>query len=204
MVCIVNIMTRSYQLKRRAESRDRTREKIVEAAIALHQSKGISATTFGDIAKAAGVGKVTVYRHFADEAALVGACSGQYFQRHPFPDVEEWRGIGDASERLRRGLRDSYRYHRATEAMMARVLAEARDLPLMAPYHDYWGGAAEVLAEPWPGSERDKALLKAGLALALDFDTWRLLARGQGLGDDQAIELMMRLTCDCAPKTNRA
>ncbi len=199
MVCIVNIMTRSYQLKRRAESRDRTREKIVEAAIALHQSRGIAATSMGDIAKAAGVGKVTVYRHFPDEAALVGACSGLYFQRHPFPDVEAWRGIGDASERLHRGLRDSYRYHRATEAMMARVLAEARDLPLMAPYHDYWRGAAEVLAEPWPGSAREMALLKAGLALALSFDTWHLLARGQGLSDDQAVRLMMRLTCDCAP-----
>jgi AcrR family transcriptional regulator len=201
MVCIVNIMKRSYQLKRRAESRDRTRQKIVDAAIALHQSKGLAATSVGDIAERAKVGKVTVYRHFPDEAALVGACSGQYFQRHPFPDIEEWRGIGDASERLRRGLRDSYRYHRATEPMMTRVLAEARDLPLMAPYHAYWRGAADILAAAWPvsASARDKALLKAGLALALGFDSWHLLVRGQGLTDDQAIELMMRLTSDCPP-----
>ena len=83
--------------------------------------------------------------------------------------------------------------------MIARVLAEARDLPLMAPYHDYWRGAAEVLAEPWPGTAREMALLKAGLALALSFDTWRLLVRGQGLSDGQAVGFMMRLTCDCAP-----
>jgi len=199
IVCITNIMKRSYQLKRRAETQGRTRQKIVDAAIELHQSKGLAATTVGDIAERAKVGKVTVYRHFPDEAALVGACSGQYFQRHPFPDIEEWRRIQDPYERLRRGLRDSYGYHRATEPMMTRVLAEARDLPLMAPYHAYWQGAADVLAAAWPASAGGKTLLKAGLALALGFDTWHLVVRGQGLTDDQAIELMMRLTCDCPP-----
>lgn len=190
-------MKRSYHLKQRAQSRDRTRQKIVEAAIALHQSKGLAATTISDIAERAKVGKVTVYRHFPDEAALVGACSGQYFQRHPLPDIEGWRRIGDACERLRLGLRETYRYHRETEAMMAQVLAEARDLPIMEPYHAHWRHAAEVLAEPWSASITDKVLLNAGLALALTFETWHLLVRAEGLTDDRAIELMMRLTCDC-------
>lgn len=193
-------MKRSYRLKRRAESQGRTRQKIVEAAIELHQSKGLAATTMSDIAARAKVGKVTVYRHFPDEAALVGACSGQYFQRHPFPDPRDWRNISDASERLRRGLRDTYAYHRATEPMMSRVLAEARDLPLMDPYHAHWRHASDVLLAAWPGSARRKILLKAALALALSFDTWRLLVRQQHLTDNQAIELMIRLTRDCQPK----
>lgn len=199
MMSIMKSMKRPYQLKRRAESQDRTRQKIVDAAIALHQSKGLAATTVEDIARRAKVGKVTVYRHFPDEVALVGACSGQYFQRHPLPDIEDWRNIGDPPERLRRGLRDTYRYHRETEAMMSRILPEARGLPVMAPYDDHWRRAADILAEPWPASPGGKALLKAGVALALAFDTWQLLARGQGLSDDQAIELMMRLTRDCPP-----
>lgn len=199
MVCIMKTMKRPYELKRRAESQDRTRQKIVEAAIELHQSKGLAATTVGDIAKRAKVGKVTVYRHFPDEAALVGACSGQYFARHPLPAIEDWRNIGDPSERLHRGLSDTYRYHRETEAMMSRVLAEARDLPIMDPYHAHWRRAAEILAEPWPGPAGGKALLKAAMALALAYNTWQLLVRGQGLSDEQATELMMRLTCDCPP-----
>lgn len=193
-------MKRSYRLKRRAESQARTRQKIVDAAIELHQAKGLAATTMADIAEHAEVGKVTVYRHFPDEAALVGACSGQYFERHPFPDPEDWRGIRDPSERLRRGLHDVYTYHRATEPMLTRVLAEARDLPVMAPYHAHWQHAAEVLAAAWPPSFRRKAPLKAALALALGFDTWRLLVRAHGLTDDQAIELMTRLTRDCGPE----
>jgi len=198
-MCIMKSMKRSYQLKQRAQSRDRTRQRIVDAAIALHQSKGLAATTISDIAERAKVGKVTVYRHFPDEAALVGACSGQYFQRHPLPDTEDWRRIGDAHERLRLGLREAYRYHRATEAMMAQVLSEARGLPIMEPYNAHWRRAVEILVEPWSASTIDKVLLKAGLALALTFETWHLLVRSEGLTDAQAIELMMRLTCDCRP-----
>ena len=94
-------MARAYTLKRRAESREATRSRIVEAAIELHQTIGPSATTVTDIAERAGVGRVTVYRHFPDEAALAWACSGLYLQRNPPPDEEAWRAIADPGERLR-------------------------------------------------------------------------------------------------------
>lgn len=192
----MNPMTRSYQLKRRAERQDETRQKIVEAAIALHQDKGLAATTMSDVAERAGVGRVTVYRHFPDEAALVSACSGQYFERHPFPDPEPWLGIADPAERLRRGLGESYAYHRETEPMMAGVLAEARDHPLVAPYHAHWRRCADVLASGWPAKLRRQHDLKAACALAIGFDTWRTLVRDEGLTDAQAIALMLRLTGD--------
>ena len=195
---IANIMKRPYTLKQRAADRDRTRQRIVEAAIELHQAKGLAATSVSDIAERAQVGKVTVYRHFPDDADLLAACSGQYFQRHPFPNPDDWQEISDASERLRHGLRETYAYHRATEPMIARVMAETCDLPLMEPYHMHWRHAADMLASAWPESRRT-ALLKAALALALSFDTWRQLVRAQGLTDDQAIALMMRLVEDRKP-----
>lgn len=191
-------MTRSYKLKQRGEAQNRTRQKIVEAAIELHQTKGLSATTMRDIAERAEVGRVTVYRHFPDEMALVSACSGAYFQRHPLPDPEPWRSVEDATERTRRGLREAYAFHRSTEAMMTRVYDEARDLPVMAPYHMHWQRAAAVLAEAWPAKGRQRVLRNAALAHALSFDTWRSLVRGQGLSDAQAVDLMLRLACDCS------
>jgi AcrR family transcriptional regulator len=189
-------MKRSYHLKRRADSQSRTRQKIVDATIELHQAKGLKATTMNDIAERAQVGKVTVYRHFPDDESLVQACSGQYFQRHPFPDLEDWRAIDDASERLRRGLNDTYDYHEATAPMMTRVLAEARHLPIMEPYHTYWKRAADVLAAGWSVAGRRRTLLKSGLALAVSFDTWRTLVQEQQLTNAQAIELMMKLIRD--------
>jgi AcrR family transcriptional regulator len=195
-------MVRSYQLKRRAERQDQTRQRIIEAAIALHQSKGLVATTMSDIAKRAKVGRVTVYRHFPDEAALVGACSGEYFQRHPLPDPEPWLSFRDATERLDRALRETYAYHRETDAMMSQVYAEARDHPVMAPYHAHWRRAADILVAAWPVKGRCKVLLRAAILLAIGFETWRSLVREQSLTDDQAIGLMLRLTCDC-PSNSR-
>lgn len=189
-------MARPYQLKQRAARQRRTREKIVEAAIELHQEKGVAATSMRDIAAKAKVGTVTVYRHFPDEAALVGACSGTYFERHPFPDLERWRAIADPRERLRAGLTEAYAYHRATAPMIAMALDEARDAPIMAPYHAYWREAAEVLLAAWPKQRQPRKQLKAALSLAVSFDTWRILVRDQGLSDEQAIDLMVRLVGD--------
>jgi AcrR family transcriptional regulator len=169
------------------------------AAIELHQTKGLAATTISDIAEHANVGRVTVYRHFPDQESLVGACSGQYFERHPFPDPTPWAAIEDPMARLRRGLRDIYAYHRETEPMMSRVIADARDLPIMAPYHAHWRRAADVIVAAWSVTGRRKMLLRAAVGLALSFDTWRTLIRDQGLSHDQAIELMARLTVDGAP-----
>jgi AcrR family transcriptional regulator len=190
-------MARSYQLKRRAEQHDQTRQRIIDAAIELHQTIGPAATTMSDIAQRAGVGRVTVYRHFPDEPTLSKACSGQYFERHPLPDVDSWRSIAVPVERLRSGLREAYSYHAATVAMMSHVLADARDHPALAPYHAYWAHAADVLVAPFRTRGRRRTLLRSGIALALSFDTWRTLVSEQGLTPDQALELMLKLASDC-------
>jgi AcrR family transcriptional regulator len=191
-------MTRAYRMKERAERQDKTRQKIVEAAIALHQTKGPLATSMADIAEKAGVGRVTVYRHFPDEATMVRACSGQYFERNPLPDPESWRAIAGPAERLRHALAEAYAYHRSTETMMTRVLADARDHPMVAPYHAHWRRAAEVLAEGFPDKGRRRIQLTAALALALSFDSWRTLVRDYALTDEEASSVASRLVCDCA------
>jgi hypothetical protein len=88
--------------------------------------------------------------------------------------------------------------------MMTHVLADARDHPVVAPYHAHWERAADVLTAPWRASGRRRTLLRAALALALSFDTWRTLVREQQLTDDQAVELALRLTCDCGPDAGGA
>ena len=156
-------MSRSYQLKRRAEHQDQTRQRIIEATIELHQTIGPKATTVSEIAERAQVGRVTVYRHFPDEPTLSRACSGQYIEQHPFPDPGRWLAIADPVERLRTGLRETYAYHRATEAMITRALADARDHPVMEPYHAHWRHAADVLTKPWRERGRRRTLLRAGI-----------------------------------------
>ena len=47
---------RKYQLRKRAEGLDATRERIVEATAALHYEQGVAATSYVQIAERAGVG----------------------------------------------------------------------------------------------------------------------------------------------------
>lgn len=186
-------MARTYELKRRAERQVETRQRIVDAAIALHQEVGPTATAISDIAERARVGRVTVYRHFPDELSLARACSGHYLEQHPLPDFGPWRSIADPAERLRVALRETYVYHRATEAMMARVLADPGPVDVMEGYRAHWRRARDVLAAGWPVRGRRRALLRAGIGHALEFGTWQSLVREQGLADDDAVEVAARL-----------
>jgi hypothetical protein len=77
--------------------------------------------------------------------------------------------------------------------MMEQVFGESRGLAIMKPYFDHWQRAAEILAEPWNPSASGNRKLVAALRLALAFETWHLLVQEQGLGEDQAIEMMIRL-----------
>ncbi len=191
-------MGRPYQLRQRADRQQETRQRIIEATIELHQTVGPAATTITQISDRAGVGRVTVYRHFPEQLALDQACSGLYFERNPAPDPDSWKPIADPVERLRVGLAETYAYHARTERMITHALADARDHPVMAPYHDHWSRAVGVLLEPWPTSGRRRKQLKAALALAVSFDSWRTLVREQRLSHPQAIDLIARLTRESA------
>jgi AcrR family transcriptional regulator len=189
-------MTREYRLKRRAERQDETRQRIVNATIELHQTIGPAATTISDIADRAGVGRVTVYRHFPDELTLFRACSGSYLQRNPLPDPQRWHEIVDPLQRLRSALVEVYDYHRTHEGMFTHVLADARDHDVMTPYYAHWERAADVLVAPWRARGRRRTLLRAGIGLALSFDSWRSLVRDHGLTNDQAVDVALRLAVD--------
>ncbi len=186
-------MTRRYQMKARAEQHDETRQRIVDAAIELHQTIGPMVTTVSDLARQAGVGRVTVYRHFPDELSLARACSGHYLAEHPAPDLERWQRIEDPEQRLRQGLAEAYAYHRWTEAMMTRVLSQAREHEVTQPILAYWREAAEVLTRPWHARGRRREQLHAAILLAVSFETWRSLTKDSGLTDAEAIEVAVGL-----------
>ena len=76
---------------------------------------------------------------------------------------------------------------------MTHVLADARNHEVMQPYHEHWRHAVEVLLTPWQARGRRRTLLRAAIALALSFDTWRTLVCDNGLTNDQAADVMLRL-----------
>jgi AcrR family transcriptional regulator len=189
-------VSRRYELKQRAERQQQTRQRIVDAAIELHEALGPARTTVTEVAERAGVGRLTIYRHFPDEASLLTACSTHYLTLYPPPDPTGWKRISDPRDRLRRALAETYAYHRRTEPMLSKVLRDVGDNPIMDPYHDHWRRAAEVLMAGWRARGRRRRLLQAAVGHALAFQTWRSLVRDQRLDDEDAVDLMVRLTGD--------
>src|SRR5262252_2945055 len=116
-------------MRRRAEQVDQTRLRIVQATVELHGTVGPAATTIAAIAEAAGVTRLTVYRHFPDETALFGACSAHWLSRQQLPDPGAWSGIGDPAARLRAGLADLYRFYRAGAGMLTCLYRDFAALP---------------------------------------------------------------------------
>src|SRR4051795_10238958 len=107
-------MKRAYELKKRAERQDETRRRITEAAVALHEEVGVARTTVAEIARRAGVQRLTVYNHFAELSDLLPACSAHYAALHPRPDLGPALALEDPVARVRAVLSDLYGWYRET------------------------------------------------------------------------------------------
>ena len=184
-------MTRKYELKRRAERQSETRRRIVDATVGLHTTVGPARTTISAIAGRAGVQRHTVYAHFPDERTLFEACSTHWRERYPLPDSGSWNGIADPARRLRAALQDVYEWYETVEDDLAVFSRDAEVHELTAELGDRRkraiGSLRAELADGWP---RRKAV-QAAIGHALEFETWRSLARRQGLTRKQAVDAML-------------
>jgi AcrR family transcriptional regulator len=156
----------------------------------LHGTLGPARTTMTAVAERAGVQRQTVYRHFANEDELLAACSGHFAARHPWPDTGRWRAIADPAERLRVGLDELYAWYETTGEMWTNVLRDetlvAAVGPNLAPFRAYLDDAADALAAGWGGR---REMLLAAARHAVDFHTWRSLARDGGIKRAGVVEL---------------
>lgn len=180
-------------MRARQESVEQTRLRITEATMRLHERVGPAATTVSAIADEAGVTRLTVYRHFPDDPALVIACSGHWRALHPRPDSRRWASIGDPTQRLRTALSETYAWAHSAAPMMTKIY---RDLDAMPAFVGEFLAQDEqsrvaVLATGFRARGRAARRLHAVLAHALHIRTWASLCVDGGLDDHEAIELMV-------------
>src|SRR5256885_16836927 len=93
--------TRTYELKARAEKQAETRRRIVEATAALHTEVGPARTTVAEIARRAGVQRLTVYNNFPEERELFEACGAYWLAGNPPPGPTPPLGEKKRAQRLR-------------------------------------------------------------------------------------------------------
>jgi AcrR family transcriptional regulator len=193
---------RPYKMKRRAELEAQTRQRITESAIELHGTLGPARTSIKAVAEHAGVPRSTVYRHFADEEVLFGACSAHWAMENPPPDVSRWQKIENPDERLEAALGELYAYYRRAGDMLDKLLRDEAQVPivakLFAPYHQLMEAIAEILmrGRGLRGKARDRT--RAAIGHAIAFRTWQQLSEDEELGDEGAVELMRRLATAAA------
>ena len=182
---------RKYDQKKRAEQTAKTKRRIVEATVGLHQKVGPAATQINEIARIAGVQRVTVYSHFPDEASLFIACSAHWRALHPTPDPAAWLATEDPAKRRRLALRELYGWYRETEPMTANVLRDAELRPalkaiLEAGLARYLSRVHDVLVQTSAVEGERRRRVDAAVWAAIGFHTWRALAP---IGDAEAAEL---------------
>ena len=190
-------MAKRYELKRRAERQEETRQRIVDAAVALHTSVGPLRTTDAAIAASAGVTRVTFYRHFPDDVSLFKACTTHGLVRWPLPDATAWTRVSDPAQRLRVALLELYEYYGFAGDGLVVIL---RDLPRMRPELRVSPNRTEVLramvpvlARGWGARGRRASVGGAAIEHALSVFTWDSLVRRGGLSDDEAVSLLVTL-----------
>jgi AcrR family transcriptional regulator len=175
----MSVERRRYEKRARAASEEATRQRVIDAAIDLHGTVGPARTTISAIAERAGVRRATVYRHFPDERALFMSCSSAWADRHVLPDPSSWTGIEDALDAL-------YAWYEDAEPMLTSVLRDVDAVPMVAEIQArrlaYLAGIEDRLVAGFEDTPR----LRAAIALALDFSTWRTLHR-RGLDRSEAV-----------------
>jgi AcrR family transcriptional regulator len=189
----MSIEKRPYRLKARGDQQNATRLRIIQATTALHDELGPARTTVSEIARRAGVQRLTVYNHFPDETALFEACGSHWMAEHPLPEMSVAFAEADPREGLRQVLTGLYGWYRENEAsnehlQRDRLLIPVLDAVMSIRMDQQMASLADTLAARFMGAEHPLEV-RAAVALALDFWTWRRLSH-EGMTDAGAAAVM--------------
>lgn len=152
-----------------------TRDKILQAAMALFSQRGFEHTTVTQIAKRAGVSRAAIFWHFSDKATLFGEAAAQFFV--PFRDqlkenllhVEPERRLVEIYAVYERFVTDN----RGAIQAFVRWVMESAELrqslqPLLLQLHEQFRQDVEVTLRELLPEGHDAEALATGLVMLLD------------------------------------
>lgn len=189
------VSPRQYRMTARAVSAAATRDRIVDAAMALQAERGALGTGWDDIAARAHVSTATVYRHFPSLDELIPACAETVFHIAGLPTPEQaeriFDGLDDPMARLERLIRGTCDCYSKSEGWLHAARRESDLIPAMQRAVDVQERSIEALARAAVGRSVGKRTLQVVVAL-IDFPFWKSL-KVAGLSDRAATDAVVDL-----------
>jgi len=190
---MVSVMktTRRYTMTTRAEAAERTRLRILDAAVALASTKLLAEISLDDIATRADVSVQTLLRRFGSRAALLEAA-----REHAVAQVAEERRTpaGDVDAAVRVVVDHYERRGDGVVLMLAQEHSDAAVRTITTSgraVHRAWVTEAFAPYLPRDGDERE--VLVDLLGVATDVYTWKQLRRDHGFERTRTEAHMNRL-----------
>jgi AcrR family transcriptional regulator len=126
-------------MTKRAEATEATRKRIVAATVAAHRELGIQATSWDEIARRAGVGVGTVYRHFPTIEDLLPACGEVVEETLGLPQGGEiaavFAGARSMSARIDRLVGEVFGAYERGAPFIENIRRERGELPALEHWH---------------------------------------------------------------------
>ena len=190
---------RNYDNSKRASAAERTRERIVEATIALHDRSGILGTSVDQVARAADVAPGTVRRNFPTRDDLVMACGRHVWADLHLPELGRleplFEGAGSRRTRLER-LVDALCASYERGALRLEIAhREAGSVDALRAFLAHLGEYREGLVREALAGKAPASLVQTLNGLTA-FATWKAL-RDAGLSPKAIREAMRQAVC-CA------
>ncbi len=157
----------------------RNRERLLQSAQRLFAEKGIQEVTMSAIAKDAGVGKGTLYRHFADKAAVCHALLDGDMRRFQQQTLVALQSAGDEVEALRWFLGEAADYVVNHSDLLCEVANQGGVEMLSHPAHIWWRQTILGLLERIH-PDGDRSYMADGFYVLLDVQTIRFQRRTLG------------------------
>lgn len=125
-------MPRSYSLGKRAIQQAATRRRIIDAALALYQEQGVSATTMQDVARRADVAPGTVANHFGSRDELAAEVTGGLLAHLRMPTPDHFDGVELLADRISLLVRELGEFFERSEPWYRVAQRESAGVPAWA------------------------------------------------------------------------
>jgi AcrR family transcriptional regulator len=165
-----------------------TRQRIVDAALALHAERGVLGTKPAQIAARAEVALTTFYNHFPALGSLVRACTARGRELIPAPDSAIVSALPPVpAVRIERMTRTLFEYYEAREPWLYVGRTEERLVPELQPLLEAQRAVRDAFVRAaLEGMRASPEEVAVAIAL-VDFWAWRTLRRDVGLSQEEAV-----------------